>query len=48
MQDKTKKYLDNLIWNLEININTMKFSIETIRKDLSKLRKFHNKVITNL
>jgi hypothetical protein len=48
MQEKSKNYLKNLMNNIQIGINDIEFEIIELQKDLSKLRKFYNKVIKAL
>ena len=49
MEEKTKKYIeDNIDW-IQIQINTIEFDIlPDIKKSLKQLRKVHKKVISKL
>lgn len=48
MQEKTKKYLENLISNINISINDLEFEIQELQKDIHKLKIFYNKVIKQM
>jgi hypothetical protein len=48
MQENTKKYLKNLIWEIEVDINGMELEVSEIQKNLKKMRKFYDRVIKQL
>ncbi len=46
MQEKTRLYFKNLIANIDIELNTIDFALQDIKKDLRKMKKFYTKIIT--
>jgi hypothetical protein len=48
MQENTKKYLKDLIDDMEIELNSIMPMVEDAQKSLKKMRKFYNKVIKQL
>jgi hypothetical protein len=48
MQEKTKKYLEGIIKEINIGINDLEFGVQEIQKDIRKLKKFHDKVIKQM
>ena len=45
MQEKTKKYLKELIEDISVEINDMEFEIQNLQKNMHKMKKFYDKVI---
>jgi hypothetical protein len=48
MQEKTKKYLKDLIDDMEIELNSIEPMVHDAQKTLNKIKKFHDKVVKNL
>ena len=48
MQKNTKKYLENLIWEIEVDVNVIELEVSEVQKNLKKLRQFYNRVIKQL
>jgi len=48
MQEETKKYLKDLIKDIDIEINDMEFEIQNLQKNMRKMKKFYDKVIGKL
>jgi hypothetical protein len=47
MHQKTKDYMENLLWEIEVNNNTVEDINKDNKKALRKLKVFYDKVIKN-